>query len=263
VGVDPVVVTGHAFHIRPLLPLVARNRRFFVLALSNGRVRLSAATPYACREIPLALTDDADRAELDSRPASGGEQAIAEEQEKLLAGDWVRVADAVRAALGPDEAPILLVAEPKAAGHFAKAAGLRQLVEPALHLNPFALSPAELHQRAVDAMEPAFATELDTVLDQANARLGTAEPDVTLRLEEVLLGADEGRVEGLVIAEGATLWGRYEDRRLVATHGSEVPGDDDLLNLAAVMALRNGARVFVAPRERLPRQFMVVATMRY
>lgn len=261
--VEPAVVAGHAFHVRPLLPLVARNRRFFLLALSAGKARLLACTPFACDEVPLSLTDNAGRAQMDSLPAGADEGSRESEKEALLLSDWLRLANSLRAAIGADQAPILLAAEPRVAGHFSKAAKLPQLLEPALHLNPFAITTAELHARAVAAMEPSFATELDAVLDQVNARLGTAEPTVAIRFEEILLAADEGRVDALVLAEGARLWGRYEDRRLLATHGSETPDDDDLLNLAAVLALRNGARAFVAPAERLPRQSMAVATLRY
>ncbi|MBV8868205.1 MAG: hypothetical protein JOY65_02145, partial [Acetobacteraceae bacterium] len=47
-----LVTVGRFFHVKPLLRLIARNRRFHILALATGRVRLLEATPFAWTELP-------------------------------------------------------------------------------------------------------------------------------------------------------------------------------------------------------------------
>jgi len=111
-------------------------------------------------------------------------------------------------------------------------------------------------------MRPELEDELATVLNQVNARLGTADKTVAIRLEEILQAGPEGRVDAIVVATDETLWGRFGDGALTA-HGSPGPEDEDLVNLAAVQALRTGARAFAVPRERLPRQVPAAATLRF
>ena len=262
-GVAPTcAIAGRYFHLKPLLPFIASNRRFYLLALSAKNVRLFAATPFAWSEVKLDLLPPELQAELDSRLAAEGPPD--EARKELLLGDPHRVADAVRAAIGADESPIILAAEPNATGHFTKVAGLRQLYPETLALNPFSFSEAELRDKAVELIRPLLDSECDSVIDLANARLGTAEPTVSLRLEEVLTAAKEGRVDAVIVDRDGVLWGRFEpEQEQVVAHGSQAAGDEDLLNVAAVLALRQGGRAFAIERSRIPRQSPVVATLRY
>jgi hypothetical protein len=60
------------------------------------------------------------------------------------------------------------------------------------------------------------------------------------------------------------LWGRFgPEQGNVVAHGSQAAGDEDLLNVAAVMTLRQGGRAFAIERSRIPRQSAVIATLRY
>ena len=121
----------------------------------------------------------------------------------------------------------------------------------------------QLRNRVREAIGPKLQSELDTTLDQVNTRLGTAESIVALRLEQILHAAREGRVDTLVVADDATLWGQFVPDQVISAHGSRSPHDEDLLNLAVVSAMRTGGRAFAAPRERLPRQVEACALLRY
>lgn len=256
------VVVGPDFHIKPLLPMLALDRRFNILALSKSNVRLLSATPFDWTAVPLEALPIEAQAELDSRLAADT-ASTDEARMALIVADPRRIAIAVKAALGDDPAPVVLVTDPHVAGHFAKHAQLRGMHPAVLHLNPFALTEAELHGKVVELMQPDLQSELDGVLEQVNARLGTAEPTVAIRLEEILAAAQEGRVDTVVVAEDETLWGRFEPGQRLVAHGKPGPDDEDLLNQAAVLVLRNGGRAFAVPRERLPRQAPAAATLRF
>ncbi len=267
IGMDEGVQVARHFHLKPLLPFLTRNRHFHVLAVSAGNAKLFTATPFSWSERPLdQLPMDAE-AEFDSLPASdfapGSGQSAEDARKALMLEDMRRVAAAVRSALGTDPAPVVLAAEPNTAGHFPALAHLPQILDEKLLLNPFAIPPAELHAKALGIMEPLLDQDAETVLDQVNARLGTAEPTVSLRLEEILMAAHEGRVDAVAVASDRLIWGRYEPGRTVEAHGHPVPGDEDLLNHAAVLSLRNGARAFSLPAARLPRQAPAAAIFHY
>jgi len=112
-------------------------------------------------------------------------------------------------------------------------------------------------------VRPLLSAELEEVLERASARLGTAEPDVAIKLEEILAAGHEGRVDALVVAEDETLWGHYAHGKSLTAHGVRAPHDEDLLNCAALLTLRHGGRAFAAPRAQLPRTVPAVALLRF
>jgi len=48
-----LVIVADRFHIRPLLPLLSGDGRFYILALSQNKVRLLQGTHYSVNEVPL------------------------------------------------------------------------------------------------------------------------------------------------------------------------------------------------------------------
>lgn len=258
---DELVTVGPDFHIKPLLPLLSADRRFGILALSKANARLLSATPFTWAEVPLTTLPIEAQADLDSRQAS--EAASEDVRKELLVSSPRYIGTAVRAAIGEDPAPIVLVADPSVGGAFLQEVSMRQLHPEPLHLNPFALSDEELHARVLEIMEPSLGAELDEMIEKVNARLGTAEPTVAIRLEEILTAGREGRVDAVLVATDETLWGRVKPDGSVVAHGTAGVDDEDLVNLAALLTLRQGGRAFACPRERIPRQSPAVATLRF
>ena len=50
---DELVMVGRRYHLRPLLPLVNCGDRFFILALSQNRVRFLVGSRYTVEHVPL------------------------------------------------------------------------------------------------------------------------------------------------------------------------------------------------------------------
>jgi release factor family 3 len=261
-----MLVVGRDFHIKPLLPLVAANQRFNILALSKANVRLLTATPFMWQELPLDVLPLEAQAELDSRPAAEvapGGRVMEEVRKEILVANPRNIATAVKAAIKDDPAPIILVADPGVAGSFQQQVEIKQIYEQPLHMNAFALSDQELHAKVLDVIRPVLDVDLEAVLEQIAARLGTAEPNVAIRLEEILAAGREGRIDTVVVAEDEPLWGGFNPDGTLIAHGTPRPWDEDLLNLAAILALRNGGRAYAIPRERIPRQVPAAATLRF
>lgn len=279
------VTVGHNFLLRPLLPMLAHERRFHILALTAGGARLWDATPYSLSEHKAALPAGVDEVVAESevqsyvqfnpiaRPRSGpavpvvkahGTESPEDVRKAQLLEYLHRVAAAVSRELGEDPAPLVLVAEPEIAGHFRKLGKPAQLYEAGLLINPHGLADSDLLARVVELLRPVLEREIEGVLDQANARLGTAEPTVAIRLEEILPAAYDGRVDAVVVAADEMLRGRFDpEARTVRAGGASNGEGEDLLNEAAVVSLRNGGRAFALPRERIPRRAPAVATLRY
>lgn len=82
--------------------------------------------------------------------------------------------------------------------------------------------------------------------------------------EEIVKAARYGRVDRLFLSDGDPLWGWFDERhdRIVA-HRDPAPGDDDLLDYAAVMTLRQGGNVTIVDRTQLPPAGPAAAILRY
>jgi hypothetical protein len=257
------ITVGHHFNIKPLLPLLARNRRFWLLALSERRARLFNVTPFGSEEMTLDLTPPAPGAAMPPADFGTDDTEARDGEPDSFLEDLAGLTRAVETRIGSDSAPILLAAEPRIGGHFRKTADLPNLLEDSLILNPHAFHPAELQRRALEVMRPDLETPIEDLVEQIQARLGDAASNVAIRLEEILAAAEEGRVDSLLAAEDEALWGQFEPGRALVAHGRPSGQDEDLLNRAAVATLRNGGRAYAVPRARIPRASPAAATLRY
>src|SRR6195952_6018089 len=125
-----LATVGTDFHIKPLLPLIAANQRFGILALSKANVRLLTATPFTWQELPLNVLPMEAQAELDSRPAAGvapGGVAAEDARKEILVASPRYIATAVKAAIKNDPAPVMLVADPVVAGSFLQQVEIKQI----------------------------------------------------------------------------------------------------------------------------------------
>jgi hypothetical protein len=245
-----LVSAGRVFHIKPLLPALARARRLHCLAAASDKVRLFSGTPFSWTELRLEPPTAELAANRDSEPAAGFPKTREPLTAKLLTSDLVRVAEAVAQALGDDPAPLVVVAEPGIAGHFP----FRHLSQPVLRLefNPFALDTDELWRRAADLAASGIEDEINDVVVRAEERLQGGELTASRRPEEILAAAYEGRVDTVLVASDAALWGQYNLGQKVRADGGQTQSDEDLLNRAAVVTLRLGGRAYAIPQIRLP-----------
>jgi protein required for attachment to host cells len=286
VPVRETVVVGPRFWIKPLLPMLEGDGRFYVLAVTARSARLWRGTRYAFEDVtPTSLPRSVDEvvAETDfeegmqsmpvARPQnSAGGMAKShglESPEEVRKAEFLvylqRVAKQVDEALGAEaSAPLVLVGEPEAVGHLRKLLKHGAVQKAHVDANPQAMSPRDLHDRAYEIVQPLFDAGRRDAEERIRARLGTAEPNVAIRLEEIVSAARFGRVDALLIASDEDLWGRFdEESNTVTARGTPEQDDEDLLNFAALWTLSNGGRVHALKREHLPRQALAAASLRY
>jgi hypothetical protein len=281
-----LTVVGRWFHIRPLLPLLVGDGRFWMLAIAAGQVRLFAgdrdgARPVDVPDMPASVADVS--AETDAteglqfnpvaRPHSNRAPGVVkshglESPEELRKAEFIeylhRIDRAVTGLLSTSAAPLVIAAEPEALGHYRALCSYRHLHDAAVEINPFALDLAELHRRAYALVRPRFEAPVGELKERIAARLGTAEPTVTLKLEEILSAAAYSRVEGLLLADDAMLWGNFDPATgQLEAHGTPTGPDEDLFNLAAVQTLAHGGHVYMLPHAEMPHGASAAAALRY
>ena len=289
ISFEELVVVGDRFHLAPLLPALTGDGQFFVLALSQNRVRLLAASRHDVRELDLhdipeslmdALGYDWEERSIQfhvgtGRPGPVATKAAAQspggpihggrKQGAMFHGHGVGTDDnkdevikflklvdnGINRLLKNRPDPLVLAAVDWVIGHYRELSKHPRLVAEGIEGNPDELSPEELQQRALPLVEPHLRQDQEQATRHFD-ELGVAGRTST-ELEEVLAAAQQGRVATLFLPRGQHRWGRYHlETRKVDEHEAVRPGDEDLLDRAALECLVRGGEVFAVPAEEIP-----------
>ncbi len=275
-----LTVVADRFYLKPLLPLLSGDGRFYILALSQNEIRLLEGTRERVHEVELedvpgslreALRYDDPQKERLFHVAGreGGAVAvfhghgIGGEVDKERIGRYLRLVDAgLREVLGDQRAPLVLAGVEYEQAMYREVSGYPALVDEGISGNPDRLRPEELHERAWTLVEPLFRQGQNEAADRYRELAGTGM--TTGDLEASLTAAQEGRVEVLFVSLSEQRWGKAdtETGRITVNEEPE-PGDEDLLDLAAVRTLLASGTVYALPSDQIPGGTSVAAILRY
>jgi hypothetical protein len=281
---ETLAVVAKRFHIKPLLPLLSGDGRFYILALSQDQVRLLQGTRYRVGQVELegvptsldeALRFDDPESRLQwhtttGSPVSRGElpaafygHGVPEDDAKTQILRYFHQVDkGVADLLAEERAPMLLAGVDYLLPIYQEANSYPHLIEEGIEGNPDKLSAAELHQWAWAIVQPRFAR---AQAEAANRYHRLAEGELaTGEIEEVVPAAYYGQVDTLFVARDQQLWGQFDPTTgALRRHDESAPGDQDLLDAAAAQTLRHGGTVYTVEPEQVPSQTAVAAVLRY
>jgi hypothetical protein len=268
---DQVVVSDR-FYVKPLLPLLTEDGRFYLLALSQKTVRLFRASRDAIESVPLngiptSLKEsmnqmDTQQLEALYRPTSSrastgtgafyGHGSAVEESKDEVRQFFLQLSKGLRGLMTETQWPLLLAGGEPILAIFREANTYPHTMEARLGGNADEVGEQELHTRAWAVMGPYFYRRLHEVSALFDQKLGTglASADVT----EVLRAAMAGRVDRLIIAKEADQWGRYDpESGTVTVHPAHQPGDEALLDRCAAETLLHHGEVFAVAGADIPK----------
>jgi Bacterial archaeo-eukaryotic release factor family 3 len=128
--------------------------------------------------------------------------------------------------------------------------------------NPDLLKPEELHSQAWAIARVYFHKSQEQAAAQYKELRGTSR--TSNDLSEIVLAAHEKRVATLFVTLGMQWWGTCDTQsRRVDLHETLLPGDEDLLNLAAIRTYANGGTVFAVSPDQMPDPKPAAAIFRY
>ncbi len=282
---EELAVADH-FSIKPLLPLIDPAGSFWVLALSASRTRLYHGSRWTFAEVtgldvPQGLAEiwgeteyqEARKASPTGRTlhGSGGlakAQAFGETPGELRKAQLIELLHRIVASLEPvikrQPAPVILVAEPKLQGHFRELAKWKELLPDGILEFADAMAERDLYRKACAIFAPREERLRTDALGRLQSLLSTGNGKATTNAEDIVKAARYGRVDRLFLCDGRPLWGRFDERQdRVVAHREPAAGDDDLLDYAALMTLRQGGNVTLVDRTRLPPDGPAAAILRY
>jgi hypothetical protein len=268
---EELVVVADRPHVKPLLRLLGNNGTFYLLAISQNKIRLLQGTHYSVQEldlkgVPTSLAQALqfhDRDEplmFHTRPAGGigswgaifhGQGVGIDDYKDDLLHYFQIVDRGIHDLLRNEHAPLVLAGVEFLWPIYQRANSYPHLLAGGVAGNPDRLSVRELHDRAWAVVEPHFREAQERAVALYAQLAGTGR--TTDSLEELIRAAYRGQIEILFVAEGKQCWGQYDPARdAVTLHERPVAGDEDLLNFAAIHALLFGATVYVVRPEGVP-----------
>ena len=267
---------GRVFDIRPVLPWLAGDQQFYVLAISQNAVRLLRCTAEGPTQVKLggpANRDEALRVHDSDEPliyhtfsrGPGRQDAIFHGHGVGIddaKDDLLRYFRAVDHALHPvlkeEHAPLVLATVEYLLPIFRHACTYSHLFDTCVPGNPEHLTDRGLADRARSLIEPSFRKQRQAAVESYRQLDGTGR--TSHELGEVVEAAYQGRVSAVYLALDRDVWGRFDaGAGRVEIHAAHEQGDEELTNLAAVFALRRGRPVHALPPDDMPTNAVLAA----
>ncbi len=281
--VEELVVVTESFHLKPLLSLLMSDNQFYVLALSQKNARLLRGTRDLVEDMDLsAVAQKFEETFLEELPEQylqfhtgtprrgdtrsaiyyghGGEiDSVI--KERLL--KYFRFLDKeLHSLLQAESSPLVLACVDYLAPLYQEANKYPLLMEDRILGNPENLSAEELHNKAWEIVQPYIQKKRDETIARYHEQKGTGK--TSNNLHEILPGTFHGQIESLFVTVGIQRWGRY-DPESNALHLPEepLPGDEDLLDLAAAQTYLNGGTVYAVSQDLMPDLEPLAALLRW
>lgn len=266
--VDPFTYVGHRFYLRPILPILSGEGRFFMLALGSENIRFYEGTEHSLRPIMIENLIPVDFAEAmetayeksDVRMYTGegptakpiqhtrGEQAPKEIRE--IRAYFRQIDEGLMNILEEQRVPLILAAPERLVPIYQELTNYPDTANYFVEGDPEDKSAEYLHQRAWKKLQD----EQKTIRQQYKKQFpGLLEEDKASFDEPTILKtAEKGDVAILFLRKKDHEWGAFKDGE-VEIHKSRRPDSIDLMDAAAVQTYLHGGKVFQLDQEEMPR----------
>jgi hypothetical protein len=292
---DETVLVNDRFYLKPLLAMLSSDDTFYLLTLRQGGVRLLQGTRFSLAEIelgedvPTSLAealkyDDFEttlRFHIASRPSTGSSRGAPDRGAAMYHGQggaadeanikeqiirFFRALDnGVRDLLTTSQQPPLVLAGiDSLRGLYRQVNQYNALVDEEVVNDPEALTTQELHHRAWTIVEPLFTQARQDALDVYHHLAGSGDARAAQTIEAIAPAAYFQRVDTLLMPRTTMQWGAFDaEANQVELHPDRQPGDQDLIDFAAIHTLLNGGAVYLIDPPDLPAGAQLAAIFRY
>ena len=268
VNFNPMTYVKTHFYLRPMMPLLNGEDRFFLLALSQGDVRFFEG--HAHHITPVKISDlvpdnlqaamALDAPEKSLQHHSGGGQTgihhghgLHKNQKEWQISTYCRMVDkGLMEMLHDENAPLIIAAVDDLVPLYREVSDYSNIVDFHISGNPENDSPGLLHEKAWSKMKGYFRQEIEIEKDRFSEAL--AQGKASFALTDILPKAINGRVQTLFLAKDApVLWGSYDETKNEAViHEEQRPSSVCLYDLAARKTYDQGGTVWHIDRAEFP-----------
>lgn len=275
---------SNQFHIRPLLPLISADGRFYILTLRRDAVELWQGTdkgldrvelqrvPKNLSEIwrqelsPVRIPTMDEAAEITYWPATfaGPGLDAGEEDEGDILAHFRRVDEGLSDLLD-GRAPLILAGEKGYPSLFRSVSHYPKLLAQGIEMGEGrVLNKDTLHQRGLGIVQPRWHREKKRAWAEYERLARSGSGVVSSDLEEILPAAYNGEVKTLFVPLDVQRWGTFEaETGYTVCHAKPEAGDMELLDQAAGYTFVRGGQVYVRESKEVQMKDSAAAVFRY
>lgn len=278
--VEPVVIAGEQFYLKPLLRNMQYGAHYFLLALSNDRFAFIDGSSNRLYRIDLPSDVKGDFAEtyadfdgedsaLDYYSLEGHESPFhgwrSRNDVRQLEGEkffrYVNKMVKEHLLRGRDW-PMILVSLPEHQNEFRKISTIPNLLPDGIGKNPDQLTGDELVAEAKPILEKARVAKMARLMEE----FGNAEAHghATTHKEDIARALFERKVRALFLERDKVVDGVFDENTGTLTYGSDTAAPtDDILAGFAHATLKQGGDVYIMEPGQVPGEEGVAALYRY
>jgi hypothetical protein len=282
--VEELLIIAGAYYIKPVLPLFTNNGHYYILAISQDQVRLFEGTRHSVGQIDLPdgtpqsldealqLDDQQKHLQFRTGTAQGGMrdgmfhgQGPGDEESKVLIEHYLNLVDhGLKKIFRQQQAPLILAGVDYLLPIYRKVSEYANIMPEGITGSPEHLRPEELQEQAWPIVEAYFLQELQSAVNQYGQLAGTEKGSNDIA--EVVSAAFSGRVDKLVLAVDAQVWGSLNSdtgQVSIDPEGQISHNNLALLDFAAMKTLQNGGTVYGLSQAEMPTESPFAAVFRY
>jgi Bacterial archaeo-eukaryotic release factor family 3 len=274
-----LVIVTDRFHIKPLLPLLSGDGRYFVLALSQNKIRLLQSSHYSVSELDVAdvpenlaetLRDDDSWKDLHMHSAlSGGQGTFSSvthgsevDSKENIRRYFRRIDKGLHELVRDERVPLVLAWVDYLHPIYKEVNSYPHLMDEGIAGNPERLSAGELHELTWTIVKPYFQKAQQEAVNRYREFASSGR--ASNRVRKIILAASHGRIELLFVIPDFQQWGKFDPGTdEIHLHKKEKTGDEDLLEFTAIQTLLNGGNVYVVEPGTMPDTGSLAAVFRY
>jgi hypothetical protein len=272
-----MVHVSDRFLLKPILPLFGSSGKFYVLAVSQKKVRFlqgarNCIVELDIQNVPKSLAEvvrfDVSDRQIRTQPSVKGSMTFhghggwIEEAKDQILRYFQQIDRGLQEYLREEKAPVVFAGVDYLFPIYREVNSYPLLLDRPIAGNPEGLKAEELAKTAWPIVQPYYRKIQEDALNQYRQSVGTGL--TSNRLEEVLPAAYHGRVGVLFLAAGRNRWGHFDPAAdSVSLHESAGPDGEDLLDLAAIHVYLNGGGVHELAPEAMPDGSEISALLRY
>ncbi|WPP50889.1 baeRF7 domain-containing protein [Catalinimonas niigatensis] len=271
-NVDEYSMLGNGFHLDQLLPAYQQyDDRYYILALSLGKVRLFEAAPHNIEEIDLPErvpqgTNDAlsyydfekSLQHHSSSPSGGSQNPIYHGQggeggfnEAYVKEYFRHLDDALQPIIKDKSRPVVLASVDYLHPIFKETNKSFNLHKDGLTGNFDRVGVHEIHKESLEIMRPQNESLREKSHEKYQEMAGTGM--ASYQIDDIAPAALNGRIDTLFVVKGTHKWGVIDrEKNTVILHEEKKENDKDLVSKAAVDTILNGGNTYFVDREQLP-----------
>ncbi len=259
-----LIVVTDRFHIKPLIPVLASDTEFYILAISQKNVRLLKCSLQHAEEMDLKGVPEnlAEALNLDNFEKRIQRHTGSEDIKSNIFQYFQQVDKGLREVLRDKKVPLIFAGVEYLFPIYREANTYPHLASRGISGNPEGLNPDVLLEAAQPVVETLLEAKRDYALSQYRQDAGTGFTSGNVK--EIVRSAFHGRVGILFVPVGVQQWGTFNvvTDEVVLGKNADV-SNEDLLDLAAIQTMTNGGTVYAMDREKMPDDSSLAAIFRY